>query len=186
LRFQEGALNCPGGILRNGIGPQSCLQVRAVGTIHSDKGRIFLCTLHIFDKLSWSGACVGGDVLQQLGDHISNCFARARDAEARAEAAADSQIREDNLALARQWRDVAERYQLIESLERFLLDVDASKVPLAQLDAEPFLKDLQRECPKCSAVMRLSRVEPAEPDHDRRWFECEQCSYEENVIIKFR
>jgi hypothetical protein len=42
LRFQEGALNCPGGILRNGIGPQSCLQVRPVGTIHSDKGRIFL------------------------------------------------------------------------------------------------------------------------------------------------
>jgi hypothetical protein len=93
-------------------------------------------------------------VLQKLGDHISNCFARALESEARAEAAADSQIRKDNLALARQWRDLAERYQFIESLERFLLDVDASKAPLAQLDAEPFLKDLQRECPKCSAVMR--------------------------------
>jgi predicted nucleic acid-binding Zn ribbon protein len=113
-------------------------------------------------------------------------LARARDAEARAEAAADAQSREDNFALARQWRDVAERYQFIESLERFLLDVDTSKAPLAQFEAKPFRKDLQRQCPKCSAVMRLSRVEPAEPDHDRRWFECEQCSYEENVIVKFK
>ena len=125
-------------------------------------------------------------MLQKLADHINSCFARAREADARAETTADPQVRQDNLTLARQWRDVAERYQFIENLERFLLDVDASKAPLAQLDAEPFLKDLQRECPECSAVMRLTRVEPAEPDHDRRWFECEQCSYEESVIVKFR
>ena len=125
-------------------------------------------------------------MLQKLAEHISQCFARAREAEGRAEAAVDSQIREDNLALARQWRDVAERYQFIESLERFLLDVDSSKAPLAQLDAEPFIKDLHRECPKCSGMMRLSRVEPAEPDHDRRWFVCERCDYEESVVVKYR
>ena len=41
-------------------------------------------------------------------------------------------------------------------------------------------------CPKCGARMWLARIEPDEPGHDKRTFECQRC---ENVItqtVKYR
>jgi tRNA(Ile2) C34 agmatinyltransferase TiaS len=34
-------------------------------------------------------------------------------------------------------------------------------------------------CPRCGARMWLSRIEPDEPGHDKRTFECPKC---ENVV----
>jgi transposase-like protein len=41
-------------------------------------------------------------------------------------------------------------------------------------------------CPKCGARMWIVRIEPDEPGHDKRTFECPQC---ENVLtetVKYR
>jgi len=33
--------------------------------------------------------------------------------------------------------------------------------------------------------MLLVRIEPAKPDHDRRWFECASCRHTESMVAKF-
>jgi hypothetical protein len=33
--------------------------------------------------------------------------------------------------------------------------------------------------------MMLSRIVPAAPGEDRRTFECAQCNYEEDVLVKY-
>lgn len=42
------------------------------------------------------------------------------------------------------------------------------------------------DCPKCGKKMSLARIEPEEPAHDRRAFECPQCNRSESVVVKFR
>ena len=34
--------------------------------------------------------------------------------------------------------------------------------------------------------MRLTRIEPDKPDHDRRTFECPECAYEESIVFKYQ
>jgi hypothetical protein len=41
-------------------------------------------------------------------------------------------------------------------------------------------------CAKCGVPMWLTRIEPYEPDHDRRTFECQACGNSEFEIVKFR
>jgi hypothetical protein len=41
-------------------------------------------------------------------------------------------------------------------------------------------------CPKCSARMTLTRIEPDAPGIDRRTFECEQCQHIETVLVSFQ
>jgi hypothetical protein len=66
-------------------------------------------------------------VLQRLGDHIANCFARAVDAERRATEAPNEALRADNELMAKTWRHLAGSYQFVESLERFLLDAEQAR-----------------------------------------------------------
>ena len=41
-------------------------------------------------------------------------------------------------------------------------------------------------CPRCGISMALVRIEPDEPNHDRRTFECEQYEWSHSVIVKFK
>jgi hypothetical protein len=41
-------------------------------------------------------------------------------------------------------------------------------------------------CPKCGIRMMLTRIEPDEPDHDKRTFECFECGNSENVVVKYK
>jgi tRNA(Ile2) C34 agmatinyltransferase TiaS len=44
----------------------------------------------------------------------------------------------------------------------------------------------QPVCPKCGGRMWLSRIEPDEPNHDKRTFECPQCENVVSEIVKYR
>ena len=61
-------------------------------------------------------------MLQKLGDHIADALAHAAAAEQRCAEAADQSMSDDYEALAKSWRHLAESYQFVETLERFLLD----------------------------------------------------------------
>jgi hypothetical protein len=39
--------------------------------------------------------------------------------------------------------------------------------------------------PKCGAPMWLSRIEPDEPNHDRRTFQCLQCDQSHTEVVKY-
>ena len=41
-------------------------------------------------------------------------------------------------------------------------------------------------CPKCGARMWLSRIEPDEPGHDKRIFECPKCENVVSETFKYR
>jgi len=54
-----------------------------------------------------------------------------------------------------------------------------------------YIQQLQQEiahprCATCGAPMWLTRIEPYEPDHDQRTFECEACGNSTTEIIKHR
>ena len=41
-------------------------------------------------------------------------------------------------------------------------------------------------CPKCGDPMQITVVEPTEPDHERRTFECTSCQHFETMTVKYR
>jgi DNA-directed RNA polymerase subunit RPC12/RpoP len=54
-----------------------------------------------------------------------------------------------------------------------------------------YTEQLQQEiehpnCAKCGAPMWLTRIEPYEPDHDQRTFECQACGKITTEMVKFR
>jgi len=42
------------------------------------------------------------------------------------------------------------------------------------------------DCAKCGASMWLTRIEPYEPNHDKRTFECQACGNSKTEIVKYR
>ena len=53
--------------------------------------------------------------------------------------------------------------------------------------ATPYSDTIPRPpCPKCSTKMWLARIEPDQPGHDRRIFECPECEHAESVVVKFK
>jgi hypothetical protein len=44
---------------------------------------------------------------------------------------------------------------------------------------------LEPPCPMCGAPMKLMRVEPAEPGHDLRMFEC-KCGHSETREVAYK
>jgi hypothetical protein len=66
-------------------------------------------------------------MFQKLGDHIANCLARAADAERRAAEASSEDMRVDNERMAKTWRHLADSYQFVDSLERFLLKAEEAE-----------------------------------------------------------
>lgn len=63
-------------------------------------------------------------MLQRLTDHIAACASRADHCETRAAAAAaaDEDMRQELLRMAKSWRHVAQSYEFVLQLESFLLD----------------------------------------------------------------
>ena len=41
-------------------------------------------------------------------------------------------------------------------------------------------------CPRCRSAMHLERIEPAEPQHDRRIFRCRDCGESVSETVKYR
>jgi transposase-like protein len=41
------------------------------------------------------------------------------------------------------------------------------------------------DCPKCGTPMWLARIEPDEPNYDRRTYECPECDYSITKIVKY-
>jgi hypothetical protein len=66
-------------------------------------------------------------MLQKLGEHVAECLARAAAAEWHSKTATDPGVKADHLAMASQWSYLAQSYQFVESLERFLLDAEKHK-----------------------------------------------------------
>jgi hypothetical protein len=67
-------------------------------------------------------------MLAELSDHVSECIARAADTERCAREATDSQLRQDLLDIAKRWRHLAESYQFVESLDRFIVEQKSQRV----------------------------------------------------------
>jgi hypothetical protein len=51
-------------------------------------------------------------------------------------------------------------------------------------DPERLALDLPK-CPNCGAPMWLSRIEPDEPNHHLRTFECPQCDHSHTEVVKY-
>ncbi len=66
-------------------------------------------------------------MLLKLRDHIANCLERANAGENRASEATDPRLRNDNERIVQGLRQLARSYQFVESLERFLLDMDKAR-----------------------------------------------------------
>jgi hypothetical protein len=71
-------------------------------------------------------------MLHKLSDHVTECIVRAADTERRAREATDLQLRQDLLDIARRWRHLAESYQFVESLDRFIVDQKSQRARKAQ------------------------------------------------------
>jgi len=67
-------------------------------------------------------------MLAELSDHVSECIDRAADTERRAREATDPQLRQDLLDIAKRWRHLAESYQFVESLDRFIVEQKSQRV----------------------------------------------------------
>ena len=64
----------------------------------------------------------------KLSDHVTECMTRASEAERRARATSDSQLRADLFEIAKRWRHLAESYQFVEGLDRFIVEQRPSGV----------------------------------------------------------
>ena len=42
------------------------------------------------------------------------------------------------------------------------------------------------DCPKCGTPMWLARIEPDEPNYDRRTYECAECDHSTTVVVKYK
>jgi len=104
-------------------------------------------------------------MLQKLGDHITNCLARADNADRQASAASDLHVKAENKRMAIAWRHLASSYEFIESLERFLLDGHAAK----NGHLSPPL-----HCPTCCHDMHLLGIEGGDTGQ-LFTFECADC-----------
>ena len=67
-------------------------------------------------------------MLAELSDHVTECIARAADTERRAREATDSQLRQDLLDIAKRWRHLAESYQFVVSLDRFIVEQKSQRL----------------------------------------------------------
>jgi coenzyme F420-reducing hydrogenase alpha subunit len=59
-------------------------------------------------------------MLQKLSDNIAECLTHAVEAQARADQATDMTTKRENAAMAERWRRLAESYQFVERISRFL------------------------------------------------------------------
>jgi hypothetical protein len=65
-------------------------------------------------------------MLQKLSDNIAECMSHAVEAQRRAAEAADLATKRENADMAHRWLRLAESYQFVERIERFLGSIKAS------------------------------------------------------------
>ena len=112
-------------------------------------------------------------MLQKLGDQIADCWARAEEAECRASDATDAVMRADNERMAKTWRHLARSYELIEILERFLLDAERAKAAVS--------RGRTICCSNCGRGMRLLGIEPDLDSRDVFSLQCVGCGHLEII-----
>jgi hypothetical protein len=110
-------------------------------------------------------------VLQRLGDDIADALERAAEADGRAAAATDPDMRLEYGRLALSWRRLAQSMEFVERLEKFLLEAESqANLPetgapnrqgrLASDSIDKLFKDT-RPCPTCARAMKLIDSVPA-------------------------
>jgi len=50
----------------------------------------------------------------------------------------------------------------------------------------PAAQAVAPKCPSCGAPMKLERIEPDQPQHDRRMFRCGACGETISETVKYR
>ena len=73
-------------------------------------------------------------MLQILGKHIADCYARAEWCKRRAEQTAAADVQAEFLDLERSWLQLAKSYEFVETLERFLLSARNHPIGTPQND----------------------------------------------------
>jgi transposase-like protein len=48
------------------------------------------------------------------------------------------------------------------------------------------LESSRPRCPNCGTPMWLARIEPDEPNHDRRTYECPECDRSITEVVKYK
>ena len=66
-------------------------------------------------------------MFQKLPEPIRDCLDHAASAERRAAEAADSSLRDDYEQLARDWGNIASRYELVDKLEKLIIALEQVK-----------------------------------------------------------
>ena len=69
-------------------------------------------------------------MLQNLNNNVADCLLRAAEVERRAREASDPELKANLLDIARRWARLAESYQFVESVDRFL--IEAKRYPSQQ------------------------------------------------------
>src|SRR5580693_7483269 len=94
-------------------------------------------------------------MLQKFDSHISECLDRATGCRRRAEQADQVVLKFELLDLERTWTHLAQSYEFVESLERFVLSAhDAQNRERSMIELTNELK-----CPDCKVPMRLLGIE---------------------------
>ena len=67
-------------------------------------------------------------MLQRLSEQIHTCLGRAAAAEQQADTSDDPMLKAEFSEIAKTWRHLAESYEFVESLQRFLLEAGKGKI----------------------------------------------------------
>jgi hypothetical protein len=128
-------------------------------------------------------------MLQKLNEHIAACYDRAADCRRRAGQATDAATKSELLDLERSWTRLAQGYEFVETLERFLLSArnDPSRGALQMTQPTP-IKTRQRsdpQCSNCGGAMRLFGIEahPTVERADLLTYVCPCCDEVQTEIV---
>lgn len=66
-------------------------------------------------------------MLKALAEHIRACEERAAECREKANDTGDAAVKAEYMEMEVRWKQLAQSYQLVESLERFLLDSQKGK-----------------------------------------------------------
>jgi hypothetical protein len=96
-------------------------------------------------------------MLKSLNPEVADCYARARDAQERAETARDPAMREHYRGMERRWLLLAQSHEMRARLESFTSEARARL--RAFTPRHPAIPRVM--CPECGRHMRLERIEPS-------------------------
>jgi hypothetical protein len=120
-------------------------------------------------------------MLQKLGRHIAVCEERAADCRRRVVETSDPEGKAELLNFERSWTHLARSYELVESLERFLLNAHKSRTEkwntMIQLDSTKAKALDNVKCAACNVTMKLFGIErhPTIDHTDLRTYVCPSC-----------